>query len=67
MLIAINVVAALGAFAFGFIADRIGQKTAIYIRSSSGSVQCSGLFGIFEAGLLSSQRWPASGWDGLSR
>jgi UMF1 family MFS transporter len=31
MLIVINVVAAAGAFAFGFIADRIGQKRTIFI------------------------------------
>lgn len=31
MFIAMNVVAALGAFSFGFIADRIGQKRTIFI------------------------------------
>ncbi len=31
MFIAMNVVAAVGAFSFGFIADRIGQKKAIFI------------------------------------
>jgi UMF1 family MFS transporter len=31
MFILLNVVAAAGAFTFGFIADRIGQKTTIYI------------------------------------
>ncbi len=31
MFIAMNVVAAVGAFGFGFIADRIGQKRTIYI------------------------------------
>ncbi|MGH9852993.1 MAG: MFS transporter, partial [Blastocatellia bacterium] len=34
MLIVINVVAASGAFAFGFIADRIGQKRTIFISLS---------------------------------
>ncbi|MBS1810082.1 MAG: MFS transporter [Acidobacteria bacterium] len=31
MFILLNVVAAIGAFSFGWIADRIGQKTTIYI------------------------------------
>ncbi|MGH9836249.1 MAG: MFS transporter [Blastocatellia bacterium] len=34
MIVVINVVAAAGAFAFGFIADRIGQKRTIFISLS---------------------------------
>ena len=68
--IAMNVVAAAGAFSFGWIADRIGQKRTIFISLTIWIIAVVLAYFIQMATrpvFMSSRRWLASAWDRANR